>query len=103
MATRRIARRHSRAPTLPLAAMAGFVPAATYAYLDYKAGGPQLMASGLCARLTGFNPADNRFHTELLWQGIIPIGLGILAHKYIGNKLGVNRALANAGVPLLRL
>lgn len=103
MATKAISRHRRKEFTLPLAAMIGFTPLLTYMYLDYKQGGAQLMASGACARLTGYNPADNSFGMGALWQGTIPITLGILVHKFVGNKLGVNRALSRAGVPLLRL
>lgn len=95
--------KRSQAMTLPLAAMIGFTPLLTYMYLDYKQGGVQLAASGACARLTGYNPADGQWHASTMMQGTIPIALGILVHKYVGGKLGVNRALRSAGVPLLRL
>jgi hypothetical protein len=96
-------RRAKGGMTLPLAALAGFTPLVTYAMLDYKQGGVRLAASGACARLTGYNPADGQFHASLLMHGTVPIALGLLVHKFVGGKLGVNRALSNAGVPLLRL
>jgi hypothetical protein len=42
--------------------------------------------------------------TDKWKNGIIPLILGALIHKYVGGKpLNVNRALGSAGVPFIRI
>jgi len=87
---------------LPLAAIAGFAPLASYTIADMQGGGLPLVAKGLSWRLTGWNVDANKFDASGLWQGLFPILGGVLVHK-IASKLGVNRALAGAGVPFVRI
>lgn len=95
-------RRRSAGMTLPLAAIMGFAPIAAAAMKDFKAGGAYGAAAGLSLRTTGWDIVDQKWRPEYLLQGLGPILIGGLVHKF-ANKMGVNRALANAGVPLLRL
>ncbi len=95
--------RRSKGMTVPVAVLAGFAPLATYAYLDFKQGGVKLAGEGMLARLTGINLNADHYDWAAMGQGLFPILGGLLVHKYIGGKMGVNRMLANAGVPLIRL
>jgi hypothetical protein len=88
--------------TIPVAALAGFVPLAGNAIKDFKDGGVTVLGKGLVLRTTGMNTDTGKWMPEYLMQGLGPIVAGVLAHK-LASKLGVNRALANAGVPLLRI
>lgn len=55
-------------------------------------------------RYTGFNPEDGKFYIEALKKGVVPLIAGILIHKFVGGApLNVNKALANAGVPIIRI
>jgi hypothetical protein len=110
MATKTIVRyrsrpkaRHSRkhGMTLPLAVLAGFAPLALNALKDYRDGGVPVMGKGLVLRTTGMNTETGKWMPEYLVQGMGPVVAGILAHK-LASKLGINRALAGAGIPLLR-
>jgi hypothetical protein len=96
-----ITRRRSQM-SLPIAVVAGFVPLASNALRDYQQGGLDLLGTGLTWRLTGYNQMSKRFDLSGLSSGLLPILLGIGVHKLAG-RLGVNRAIANAGIPLLRL
>lgn len=42
------------------------------------------------------------FHAQRMTEGALPILVGVLVHKLAG-KLGVNRALSQAGVPIIRI
>ena len=88
--------------TIPLAIIAGMAPVASHALADYKAGGLELAGKGLCWSLTGYNPLQGKFNADGLWRGAIPLVIGVLAHKFIGGKLGINRALAASGIPFVR-
>lgn len=113
MATRSIARRiryvsrpRSRSRrkgfTLPLAVLGGFAPLAINAMADYQVGGVKHLAKGICVRTTGYMFDTGKFEPKYLGQGLWPIAIGILVHKMAG-KLGVNRALGQAGVPFVRI
>lgn len=90
--------------TLPIAVIAGFAPG----ILRFKAqGGFGSHTSGaLKLAVSHYIPYD--YMTQkitfagLKW-GTIPIVIGLLTHKYIGGKLGVNRMLKQMGIPVIRL
>ncbi len=89
--------------TLPLAVVGGFAPLAVHAVDDYRVGGLPHVGRGLSARLTGYRVDTGQFEWQWLKQGLIPIAAGLLVHKFIGGKLGINRALAGAGIPFIRI
>jgi len=96
-------KRRSRAGfTLPLAVLAGLAVPAGWAIKDYQAGGIDLAGRGFIARMSGFNPTSQKFEPKFLMQGLIPVVGGVFVHKMAG-KLGINRVLSQAGVPILRL
>jgi len=88
--------------TIPLAAVAGFVPLASFAYDGWKVGGFDNAGRRIAQRLTGIDSTTHEFIWQELMSGWGPILVGIFAHK-AANKLGINRMLASAGIPLLRL
>jgi hypothetical protein len=51
--------------------------------------------------ITGLDASGN-WHIESLVKNLSPMVAGVATHK-IANKLGINRALASAGVPYLRV
>lgn len=95
------AKHRSQSMTIPVAVIAGFAPMASYVLSRYQSGGASGALSGLCVATTGFDTTSGHFDWKLLASNSGPVVLGILAHKLAG-RLGVNRALANAGVPFLR-
>ena len=44
-----------------------------------------------------------KFDMSGLAQGVLPLVIGLLVHKFVGGSLGLNRMLGRAKVPLLRL
>lgn len=52
----------------------------------------------------GYDPIKGKFDVNYLQAGLIPLILGGVIHKYVGGSpLNVNRVLAAAGVPLIRI
>lgn len=102
----RARRRSSRGKfTLPVAVVAGFAPlglglfgAAKRAAAGDLAGASQEVV----IRTTGYNTDTKSFHWPTFVGSYGPIVAGVIVHK-IANRLGVNRALANARVPFLRI
>lgn len=113
MATRAIARRRTRRVfvraqrratkmTVPLAVVGGFVPLGLNVYNGAKTGGVNGAGFELVRGLTGFNWQAGRMEWNALARGLGPILAGFAVHKVAG-ALGVNRALARAKVPFLRI
>lgn len=100
--TRPRARRRSSGFTAPVLVLAGFMPLVNQAVIGYREGGIQRVSDRVVASLTGYDPATQQWNAAHLVHGAVPIGLGIIGHK-LASKLGVNRALAQAGIPFIRL
>ena len=104
---RYVARRRSfrrPKPTIPLAMAAGFTPLGVDLVKTVTTPG---MGAGqiphtLAWHLGGFNTWDGTFSMSRLMQGWAPILIGFGVHK-AANMLGVNRMIARARVPLLRI
>lgn len=91
-----------RKTKIPVAVVLGFLPLVATAAADVQAGGIQgLRNTATC--VIPYSPANRRFTTARLHLGLYPIVAGFLVHKIIGGWLGVNRAIASAGVPMIRL
>jgi hypothetical protein len=88
--------------TLPLAALAGFVPLTVFALEGYKVGGIPNAGRRIAQRLTGYDSTANVFISKELMAGWGPILTGMAVH-WLAGKVGINRALGRAHVPLLRL
>lgn len=97
------ARRKASGMTLPVAVIAGFAPIAIHTVNGYKSGGIKGALNDLSAYTTGYVPADNSWKPVHLLEGMGPVVLGIMVHKFVGGKMGVNRMLSKSGVPLIRL
>ena len=101
---RRIVRRAQRT-TLPLAVLAGFVPLGVGTIETAQlaiAGKPEAAARHMSIVATGYDPEKRHFYTSALMKTYTPLIAGMVVHKVAG-WVGVNRALARAKVPLLRV
>jgi len=96
------ARRRKSGFTIPLAVIGGMVPTAVFAAEGLKVGGPLEAAKRASMRLTGYNPWEKQWYFSEFAAGWGPILAGLIAHK-LANKTGINRALASAGVPFVRI
>lgn len=91
--------------TIPLAVVGGLAaglagPASHVVQGDWEEGLRQLAAN-----YTGAYPRRNGtvdWNMEYLKRGLVPLVLGIAAHKVAG-MLGINRALGRAKIPLIRI
>lgn len=106
--SRAIARRRSyfmRRPrakakmTIPLAVVAGFVPVAVGVWNRRSSG--QAISDYLQSSFTGIG-TDGKFNVANLRTGLMPIAAGFIVHKIAG-MLGVNKAIARARIPLVRI
>jgi hypothetical protein len=99
------AKRRASKMTIPLAVVAGFTPAIirTYEASPLRGGNYATMGREVGRLMLGYDYWEGRFDAGYLRYGILPIALGWGIHKFIGGTLGVNRMLAKAKIPLLRL
>lgn len=98
-------RRRKSSFTLPLAVMAPASFVAIQAFYKWQNGNFGEGLNYLTSAFTGFDFSTsgmNVWDVQRLKNGLLPVGMGIIAHK-LASRFGVNRALASAGVPILRL
>jgi len=99
-AKKKTKRRYSM--TIPLAPVLGLAAPLVHSIPWFK----QDIVSGfndLSASILGYDFKAAQFDWNTMKRGLVPIVLGLLVHKFIGGKLGVNRMLGRAKIPLLRL
>jgi hypothetical protein len=89
--------------TLPLAALAGFLPLAGVVVTSFQQGGVQLVGNNLVSNLTGYDVGTHTWNAKYMEKGLMPIVAGLIAHKVVGQYLGVNRMLGRAKVPFIRI
>lgn len=96
------ARRRKNRFTLPLAVMApaGYIGLATFNNFQ-KIGASNAMAV-LTNQLTGYDPRNNTWSVSNMKHGLLPLLVGAFAHKAAG-RLGINRMLSSAGIPIIRI
>lgn len=98
------ARRRAQGFTIPLAALAGLaVGLAAPVEQVVKYGRFQEAGKHLVYNYTGYSMWSGKFRTEGLMRGLAPLALGMVVHKVIGGRLGVNRMLAQARMPFVRI
>ena len=94
------ARSRSKAKmTLPMAVVAGFVPVGVGVW--NRRNSATEIGNYLQAGFTGIG-SDGKFNFANLRQGLMPIAAGFGVHT-LASKLGINRAIARAGIPFIRI
>jgi len=87
---------------IPVAIVAGFMPVTKDAIDLYRSGGFRNVARYLPKRFVPYDAMTGKITFDKIMVGTGSIFLGVLAHKLIGGKLGLNKALASAGIPFIR-
>lgn len=86
--------------SLPVGIIAGFLPVATGVW--NRRSSSQSMGDFLLSGFTGFTPSTGQWNPANLKNGLLPVTAGFAAHM-IASRLGINRALARAGIPIIRI
>jgi hypothetical protein len=100
--TRLTRRHHKPKMTVSLAILAGLAPTAVFAAEGFSAGGISEVGHRLTGRLTGWDTGTSKWSMAELGKGWIPILGGVLVHK-LANRFGINRMIAQSGIPLIRI
>ncbi len=97
-------KRHHRrgGSTIPLAVVAGFAPGLLWAFDSVKQGNWEGGLQRLEAAYVAYDPWGNHFSTQYLWKGLYPAILGFVIHG-AASKFGINRAIARARIPWIRI
>lgn len=98
-----------RSFTLPIAPIAGLLGAVVGARPGWNsvAGAVQKgdwndAGNVMVNYFTGYNPKSGKWEWESLKVGLIPIVAGFAVH-FVASKLGINRMLGRARVPVIRI
>jgi len=92
---------HKRQITIPISIVAGFAPGIGAVATQFP--NVKNMTSVASIVYLGYDPSTNKFNPRTMAAGTLPVLLGVAVHKFIGGTFGVNRMLAAAGVPFIRL
>jgi hypothetical protein len=86
--------------TIPIGIVAGLAPGAmgVWQRRDNMANALDFIANAY----TGVSPQSGKFNAGSLRFGLLPLVAGFAVHKIAG-MVGINRALAGAGVPYIRI
>lgn len=86
--------------TLPIAVVAGFMPTAVGIW-NRRSSGTEI-GNFLQRGYTGIEPGTGRFNFANLRLGAMPALAGFVAHA-VASKIGVNRVIAQARIPFIRI
>lgn len=96
-------KRGKRKFTIPIAPIIGLGVGIAPAVKDLMDGEVEFAMNKLKYSYLGLTP-DNTFKPEALLSGLVPLVLGALVHKFVGGApLHMNRMLAQANVPIIRI
>jgi hypothetical protein len=97
---------HKKQFTIPLAIVAGFVPAGMDIYNNLGNFNGNWLTSGAhtVAGLIGYDTVGKKYVglSQAKAAGLYPILLGFAAH-WAASRFGLNRVIARAGIPLIRI
>lgn len=88
--------------TLPVAVIAGMAPLANQARMGWAADGPVGMVKQSTLALLGYHIDTNTWNASWMKVGLLPIFVGGLVH-WGAKKFGLNRMIARAGIPVIRI
>lgn len=95
-------RRRSVNRKVSIAIVAGFIPGIAKTWEHMKGGwSPGTREMGRI--YVGYDWWTGQFDWQNLRYGTFPIIAGGFIHKFVGVKLGVNKMLASAGIPFIKL
>jgi hypothetical protein len=79
------------------------MPVTIKTYEAWQGGGLSNAAREAGKMVLGVDFWNKQFNLGWMMTGLFPIIAGGVIHRFVGGRLGVNRALARAGIPVIRL
>jgi len=99
---RRRGRRHNTGFKLSVAVVAGFVPGVINTFNGFQAGGVLGGTRVMGNIYLGYDWQTGQWQPRSLMYGLFPIVIGVIIHR-AASMLGINRAIAAAGIPFIRI
>lgn len=97
-------KRRKRQFTVPLAPIAGLAAGMHGPIVAAMAGDMDSALNQLSRNYAGYDINTKDFKIERLANGVVPLVIGVMVHKFVGGSpLNLNRTLAAAGVPFVRI
>lgn len=101
---RRKRRSRRRGFTLPMAPIAGMIPMVIRPIQALMEGNTDLALKTFAFDTIGYDIPNKKWDVARMLSNILPLIAGAAVHKYVGGApLNVNRMLAQAGVPIIRI
>lgn len=88
--------------TISVALVAGLMAPAVKLW-EARAGGISGVTREAGRILTGFDFWNGTWNFATMRYGLLPVVGGLAVHWLVGNKLGLNRMIARAGIPFVRI
>ena len=96
--------RRSRQFTIPIAPVVGLAAGMAEPVSLLISGDIENAANAASLNYTGYDIKAKTFNFDRLKGGLVPLIVGMLVHKFVGGPpLNMNRMLANARVPFIRI
>lgn len=97
-------KRGKRKFTLPIAPIVGLAAGIVEPAQQLMAGNMIDAANIASINYLGYDFVNKTFNAQHMLRGLVPLVLGGLVHKFVGGApLNVNKMLAAAGVPVIRI
>jgi hypothetical protein len=94
--------RSKKSMSVSLALVAGFVPYVSHEYDLFTQYGGRVALRYAAKPFVPFDPDTGKFETNDLKYGLYPVAIGAAVH-YVASKAGINRMIARAGIPFIRI
>lgn len=95
-------RRRRNGIKIPVALLAGFIPYIGQLSSAWSAGGWDSF-SKTAPKIVGYDGYTSKWHPKYFVQsGGLAILAGAIVHK-LASRLGINRSIANMGIPIIRV
>ena len=102
--TRRKKTRRSRSITIPLAPVVGLIPMVSGAAESLIYGDTKTAIKRLSWDTLGYSLTTHKWDARKCGANITPLIIGLLLHKFVGGSpLNLNRTLARAKIPFIRI
>jgi len=89
-------------PTLSLAVIAGLVPGATGTFNVARAHGMEAGGKHFLKVYSGYDVTSNDWRLREMALGMFPLAAGVVLHR-AATWFGINRMIARAGIPFVRI
>lgn len=89
-------------PRVSLGIVAGMLPVTMSTINEVRWNGAEKGGYHFIKKMTGIDIVGKSWRFREMWDGALPVLAGVGLHK-AANKLGINRAIRAAGIPIIQI